>query len=102
MAALARRANDLGKLNDWQYRQIYQQFSKNDMRLNEPVVLPEERPTVLNSIIQVHLNESGYSVSEMSQLAGLHESEFRREYSLLSQEPPQPSEPQIPRLRLVG
>jgi len=102
MAALARRAYDLGKLTDWQYRQIYQQLSNNNMRLNEPVILPVEKPTVLENIIQVHLNENGYSISEMSQLAGLHESEFLREYPLALQGGQGPLQPPQTRLRMVG
>jgi len=80
MAALIVRAYETGKITHRQYRTLYEQMNKNDYRLNEPIPIPVEEPTLLKDIMDVYINVHKYSISDLSQLLALHEHEFRSEY----------------------
>jgi len=97
MQALLMRAKGLGYLTDNQNRYLWQQISSRGWRTREPSELdfPHERPTVLNAIIKAHLSDLGFTMSELSSLVPLHESEFVKMYDLADDGPGKP------RLRLV-
>jgi Zn-dependent peptidase ImmA (M78 family)/transcriptional regulator with XRE-family HTH domain len=80
MAALIVRAHETGKITDRQYRTLFEQMNKNEYRMNEPVPIPIESPTLLKDILDVYINDHRYSIVELSQLLALHEHEFRSEY----------------------
>jgi Zn-dependent peptidase ImmA (M78 family)/transcriptional regulator with XRE-family HTH domain len=80
MAALLKRAFDLGVISESYYRKLYTQLSKLGYRLAEPAPLPEEEPTILRDIVEVHLRGHKYSVRELSDLLAIHEQEFRAQY----------------------
>lgn len=80
MAALIKRASDLGKITPRQKNYLWTQMGKQGFRLKEPVEIPIEEPTVLEDIINVHRQALGYSVSELSKLVESHEQEFRLRY----------------------
>lgn len=77
MAAIIKRAYDLDQITYRQYRRLFTQLSQLGYRTNEPGQLPREEPSILNEAINVHLNDHGYSVSELARSAGVHEREFR-------------------------
>ena len=56
MAALVKRAADLGEITPRQYRTYFVKFSKMGWRTNEPVELPQARNTGLQSIMRVQLD----------------------------------------------
>lgn len=97
MQALLMRAKALDYLTDNQNRYLWQQISARGWRTREPPELdfPHERPTVLNTIIESHINDLGFTMSELSRLVPLHEAEFVRMYNLAEDGPTKP------RLRLV-
>jgi Zn-dependent peptidase ImmA (M78 family)/transcriptional regulator with XRE-family HTH domain len=80
MAALIKRAYDLGKISDSYYRKLFTQLGKLNYRTTEPVELPDEEPTILRDIIGVHLNDHHYSTMELASALSLHESEFLEQY----------------------
>ena len=80
MQALVMKAHDLQKISDWQKTKFFKQFGMEKMRTVEPDTVPIEMPTVLRDIIDVYLNQLGYSVPELAQLVALQEDEFRRIY----------------------
>jgi len=80
MASLIRRARDLHRITDRQYRSLYTQLSKHGYRLEEPGPLPVEEPALLNEILDLHRTEYGYSVQEMSHLLVLNEAEYRERF----------------------
>lgn len=80
MAALIVRANQMSKITERQYRTLFEQMNKNGYRMNEPIPIPVEEPTLFKEIIDVYINVHRYSIEELSQLLGLHEHEFRSEY----------------------
>jgi Zn-dependent peptidase ImmA (M78 family)/transcriptional regulator with XRE-family HTH domain len=97
MQALLMRAKALGYLSDNQSRYLWQQISSRGWRMREPSELDfaHERPTVLNAIIKAHLSDLGYTITELTRLVPLHESEFSKMYDLADDVPSKP------RLRLV-
>lgn len=94
MAAILRRAFDLGKITVFTYRKLNTQISKYGLKINEPVSIPIEEPEVIKDIIDVHHKDHGYSLIELLQLMRSTEKKYRKFY--LSDEPP------APRLQLVG
>lgn len=97
MSALIRRAHDLGMISASYYRALMTQMSKHGYRLNEPVPLAPEEPSIIQAVINVHRHEHGYTAQEISKLALLNERDCARYY------PPPPSldGPQKPHLRSV-
>jgi Zn-dependent peptidase ImmA (M78 family) len=51
MAALMRRARDLGSISDYRYRELNIELSKAGWRTKEPVEVPVERPRLLASAV---------------------------------------------------
>jgi Zn-dependent peptidase ImmA (M78 family)/transcriptional regulator with XRE-family HTH domain len=92
MAALLMRASDLGKITSRQKTYLWTQMGKQGFRLKEPVEIPPEKPTVLQDIIDVHLNDHGYDIVELSHLVASFDDEFRKRFL-----PPPPPE----RLRII-
>lgn len=78
--ALVRRAFDLGILSDRQYRFWNEQFSKGGYRTTEPVPIQIEKPTLVTSLINLHLNELQYTVAELAFALAMEEWEFRQIY----------------------
>jgi Zn-dependent peptidase ImmA (M78 family) len=82
MAALAKRAHDLGKLTPRQYRALFEQMSKLGYRTKEPEPIPVEEPMLANEILDVYRDEKQYSIPELSRLVVLHPHEFRAVYGV--------------------
>ena len=76
MSALIRRAHDLGTISSSYYRALMTQMSSRGYRLNEPVPLDPEEPSIVQSVIDVHLNDHGYSLDELSKIALLNPDDF--------------------------
>lgn len=87
--ALLMRAKDLGVVSEFQSRSLWKQISTSRMRLREPPELdfPQEEPTVLPQIIRLHLEQLGYSVSELASVLHVHEAELQRLYLLSGKQP---------------
>lgn len=66
MAALLRRASDLERIKPWRYRQLNIEMSQLGYKKNEPVELPPEDPTVVKMMVRVHLEELGYSETDLA------------------------------------
>ena len=88
------RANDLGMISASHYRALMAQMSRHGYRLNEPVALEPEEPSIIQSVIDVHIRDHGYSLQEVNRLALVNESDFCRYY------PQRPAENQITRAHL--
>lgn len=97
MSALIRRAHDLGMISASYYRALMTQMSRHGYRLNEPVPLAPEEPSIIQSVLDVHRHEHGYSTQELSRLALLNEQDFARYYLAT----PQAEGSQKPHLRAV-
>ena len=79
MAALIRRARDLGTINDYRYRQLNIELSAAGYRMSEPIQLPAEPPTAVSRLLN-HLRNQGHTVAELAASARMTEPEFRDLY----------------------
>lgn len=82
MAALLKRASDIGKITERQARYLWTQMGKAGYRTQEPVELkiPDEKPWLLKEIINVFQNELKYKTTDISEALSLSENEFRSIY----------------------
>jgi Zn-dependent peptidase ImmA (M78 family)/transcriptional regulator with XRE-family HTH domain len=80
MSAMARRAQNIGKISPRHYKTLLTQMGGARIRMQEPVQLPPEEPELLFKIIGAHRSEHGYSIAEISALVDYHENEFRQRY----------------------
>jgi Zn-dependent peptidase ImmA (M78 family)/DNA-binding XRE family transcriptional regulator len=80
IAALIRRARDLGKVTDRHYRSLFEELSKLGYRIAEPVMIPHEEPSVFNDLIKFHVRENGYSNEQLSEVLNLHVDELVSSY----------------------
>jgi len=82
MAALIRRARDLGVIDETRYRSLQVQMSQRGWRKLEPSTIDRDEPTVLRQLIRIHLDDHGYSISELAEIAGLAVQEFAYRHGL--------------------
>lgn len=80
IAALIRRARDLGQIDDARYKSLNVLRSKKGWHRDEPGTFDHERPTVIQALINVPLDEHGFTVPELAEVLGLSEDEFRSIY----------------------
>lgn len=82
MASIIYRAKELNKITYNQERYLYAQLSKYGYRKREPVDLdpPEEKPKLINSIINIHLSDLKYSHHQLCEIMTINEDEFRANY----------------------
>ncbi|MEI7028289.1 XRE family transcriptional regulator [Paenibacillus sp. y28] len=82
MAALLKRAGDLGKVTERYSRYLWMQMGTAGYRNQEPLELtpPQENPTLLDDIIEVHQTELSYSPLDLSMAIGLNNAEFQSLY----------------------
>lgn len=80
MAALIKRAHDLGQINGRQYRRFFTKLNALNYRMNEPNPIPQEAPNLIREIIEVHRTRHSYSATELSVAASLQVEEFRSVY----------------------
>lgn len=80
MAALLKRATDLGTITERRARTLWAQIGKLGIRYREPVELdiPPEIPSLQKEILSVYSNEMGYSLSELSTMLTLHKDDICR------------------------
>lgn len=100
MASLLMRARSLGLLAYNQERYLWQQFSMAKIRLGEPPELDfeRERATALPDLIQAHIQQLGYSISDLAGMLHLQPDELSTLYGLSIA--PQPSA-SAPHLRII-
>src|SRR5262249_33825677 len=84
MAALLYRAEAIGAITKNQARYLWMQMSAAKIKLREPPELdfPPEEPTVLPTILRLHLDELGYTIADLCKALHVSEEEFRTLYDL--------------------
>lgn len=80
MAALLKRATDLGTITERRARILWMQMGKLGIRHREPIELdiPQEIPELQKEIVSVYSNEMGYSLLELSSMLTLSEDDVCR------------------------
>ena len=79
IAALVRRAHDLGAITPRQYRYLFMQLGRLGYRKVEPATLDPEEPTVLADAFSLH-RANGLSEIELAKVARLKPRELRARY----------------------
>lgn len=84
MQALLMRASGLSMITKNQSQYLWKQISMRRLRLREPPELdfPHEKPTVIESMLRVHLDALGYSLKELAQLLHVYEWDMRSLYNI--------------------
>ncbi|HEX8212554.1 MAG TPA: XRE family transcriptional regulator [Longimicrobium sp.] len=77
LAAMVRRAYDLGIYSEATYRRGYMQLNKRGWRENEPEEPPMERPQVLREVVQL-LEGAGYPRARIAESVHLHTPDLER------------------------
>lgn len=80
IAALIRRAKDLGQISDRQYREFQVQLGRLGWKRVEPGNLPPEGPQTLRRVIDTHRSEHHYSPDELAHAAVMTTPAFMRHY----------------------
>ena len=76
MAALVMRGRDLGVITPGRAKGLFVELSRMGFRTREPVEIPIEEPTVLESLVDLHRTEHGYTDAELVILSGTPEDVF--------------------------
>ncbi len=79
IAAIARRANDLGALTDRQLRSFFMRRNQLGYTKNEPGEFPKEEPTLLQRLVTA-LTSAGWSTSQVAALIHATEQDVRTTY----------------------
>ncbi|MGW8973932.1 helix-turn-helix domain-containing protein [Streptomyces platensis] len=80
MAALIRRAIDLGAISEWHYRTLMVELSALGYRTNEPITIRREAPRHLTQAVTRLEEQLHLSPTETAHLAGLGREEFHEIY----------------------
>lgn len=82
MASLVYKGKRLGVINKNQSKYLWIQFGKLKLRKREWVNLdpPPEKPTMLQQIVEAHLNELDYTEEEMASFLCLNIDDFKDRY----------------------
>lgn len=80
MAALIRRAMDLGVISEWQYRTLVVELSALGYRTNEPTTVRRETPRHLTQVVTRLENQLHLDPVRVAHLAGLSPEEFHEIY----------------------
>ena len=96
MAALLKRAEELGTIQPNQARYLWAQMAKAGYKTREPAELDVtgEQPRLLRELVETHQKELGYSKEDLRMLLPLNDDELEKFYL---HDPAQPR----PRLRIV-
>jgi Zn-dependent peptidase ImmA (M78 family)/DNA-binding XRE family transcriptional regulator len=78
--ALIKRAHDLKLITDNQYRWLNVQYSKS-FRAGEPNSIPLESPSRLRVMVEYHLTNLGYNLTELARLLSVHVEDLERAYA---------------------
>ncbi|MDO9063011.1 MAG: XRE family transcriptional regulator [Microbacterium sp.] len=79
IAALARRAKDVGAITDSAYRALNVELSSGGLRKNEPSPIPREHPTTIRRAIEQRI-DAGQALAEVAELALIESDELRIQY----------------------
>jgi Zn-dependent peptidase ImmA (M78 family)/DNA-binding XRE family transcriptional regulator len=84
MAALLKRAQDVGKISERRARYLWTQMGKSGYRTREPseVDIPRELPRLLETVLTFYQTELGYGLAELSHLVVLQDEEAQLKYGI--------------------
>src|SRR5665213_997827 len=81
MQAIIRRALDLKKIKESRYERLCIEVGAAGYRKNEPMEIEAEQPTLLRSLVNLHLEQHGYGLADLSRMAVANTKDFRERYA---------------------
>lgn len=90
MAAILKRAGDIGAITTNQARYIWMQMAKMGYKTREPVELDVggEAPELLHELIETYRKDLGYSIADLQEMLPLNDEELWLQYLEGSDQPP--------------
>lgn len=84
MAALVKRAQELGEITPRQYRFIIMRMNKLGFRTSEPPELdvPPEEPLLLSEILKLYRGDFHYSLGDLASLLEMYQDELQMVYNI--------------------
>lgn len=103
MSALIYRARSLGAISDHGAVALYKKMSVHGYRKREPEQydVPHENGKLCSQLVELHLNDLGYSTAELADGVKTDPIEFAKMYGIQAPEP-KASPSEKPKLRLVA
>ncbi|WP_223227784.1 XRE family transcriptional regulator [Leifsonia xyli] len=95
ISALIRRAYDLGVIENTRYKSLMVSMSQKGWRKSEPIEVTRDHPTVVSSLIKVHLTDHNYTFDELAQVVALNRDEFAARFDMEFFHPDQPRSPHL-------
>lgn len=83
MAALLKRAGDLGFLTGVQKSRLWSRMSQLGWRTKEPHPIPSESPTTLNKIAEYFTGQLNYSVEDLQKLFRINLNDLKQLYGVV-------------------
>jgi Zn-dependent peptidase ImmA (M78 family)/transcriptional regulator with XRE-family HTH domain len=80
IAALLRRAHDLELVTDSQYRRLFTRYNMLGYRHGEPAPIGVEQPSLIKTVLRLHIEEHGYTMQQLATRALVHVEEFLADY----------------------
>lgn len=77
-AIIVKAYKQLGIISKSQYHYLFKQMSILGYRKKEPVFIPVEKANLIREIVDLHINELEYSISDISELSNITEKEFSK------------------------
>ena len=96
MQTIAMRAHQIGSISRAELSRIFREISVRGYRSEEPIQIPVEEPSLLDSALKIHREQHGLTDAQLADLAHVHQSVLTR---LL---PGHFERPMGPRLRVVS
>jgi Zn-dependent peptidase ImmA (M78 family)/transcriptional regulator with XRE-family HTH domain len=78
MQAILVRAKTLSTITPNQYKYLWMQMAKMGYKLNEPVEIVSEQPTLLQELVNIYIQDYNYSDSELKMLLFLDDEEYKK------------------------
>ena len=105
MQALISRARQVRRISDSQSDRLWRLISARGYRRQEPIDIGVDQSEIIDEMVRVHLDELGFSVSELAKMLWLPEEEFRQVFMRglgagATRDDDTPAKPR-PQLRLV-
>lgn len=80
IAALIMRAYQLGAVTEFQKRRCFTYLSAAGYRTEEPILIPDEEPTIIRRLLDIYRKDMGYGTQDFCGMLRLNENDFRVRY----------------------
>lgn len=76
IAAIVKRAYDLGIISKSKYSQLFREINYRGMRLNEPIQLPNETPSLFKRVVGTYQKQLRYTLEDVCKVLNILPKQF--------------------------